>query len=334
MLKNAQQEVLLPSLKIILTQLLTMSEKYAGTTMLAKTHGQPAVPTTVGKELLVFAQRLHLEIQLLNQHTFAAKMTGAVGNFNAHVAAFPDHDWPKLSESFITSLGLASSPVSTQIVPAETYTQFFDTLSRINLILIDLNQDIWRYISDRVFLQKVDKNQVGSSTMPQKVKPIDFENSEGNLALANALLGFFTQKLPISRLQRDLSDSTVKRNFGVAFGHCLLAYASLSKGLKKIYPNTTQLAEGLDQHWEVVAEGIQVVLKTHGVDDAYEQLKSFSKGSQLTKQDLQIFIDTLAIESDVKNKLLAITPQSYTGLAEKIVLKNVKSIKSMYKDSK
>lgn len=319
MLQAAKKEVLIPTLKEVMAELVSMAERYASVPMLARTHGQPAVPTTMGKELLVFAARLYEALIQLDSLPIKGKLTGAVGNFNAHNSAFPNHNWVKLSSKFIQSLGLEPQLITTQIIPAETYTQFFSVLQQINLILLDLSQDFWRYISDGIFVQTLTKDEVGSSTMPQKINPIDFENCEGNLGLANALFTFFIQKLPISRLQRDLSDSTVKRNFGVAIGYSLVAYRSVIKGLKKLSLNTTKLEEELDNHWEVVTEGIQIILKRHGVADAYEQLKAFSRGNHLTKTELNSFIQNLTIAESLKKELLALTPFTYTGYAERLV---------------
>ena len=263
-----------------------------------------------------------------------AKMTGAVGNFNAHMVAFPDADWMELEEEFLVGLGVVPSLVSTQIVSAESYSRFFASVQRANLILLDLNQDIWRYISDGILIQKREEGQVGSSTMPQKVNPIDFENSEGNLGLANALLSFFIQKLPISRLQRDLSDSTVKRNFGVAFGYCQLAYLSLQKGLGKLTVNEAKLSEELDGHWEVLAEALQVSLRMNGDHEGYEKLKDFSQGKQLTKKDVAEFIQSLELADEDKKKLLELSPQTYLGLAPELARQVVTRINQYLQGAK
>lgn len=331
MLQIAKDAVITPALITLLTKIAEMAEQLSDAAMLAKTHGQSAVPTTMGKELVVFAQRFYEELTILDSINIQGKLTGAVGNYNAHKAALDMHDWPALSSAFIRSLGLAPQTATTQIVSAESYTRFFSSLLRINLILIDLNQDIWRYISDGVFLQKQKKEEVGSSTMPQKVNPIDFENSEGNLGLANALLQFFITKLPISRLQRDLSDSTVKRNFGAALGYCVLAYNSTLKGLQKLSFNSTKTQADLDDHWEIVAEGVQVVLKHHGVEDAYEQLKEFCRGSQLCRTDFEEFISKSDFPPHVSEQLLNITPFSYSGYASDLTKAHITSITSYLK---
>lgn len=333
LLQESKKKVVLPTLKNVLRQIVLLSEKFSNTPFLAKTHGQPAVPTTVGKELFVFAERLFEELQILEQQTIAGKLAGAVGNLNAHAISFPKIDWLNISARFVQSLGLESKSVSTQIISAETYTRFFGTLQRINLILLDFNQDMWRYISDGVFLQQQNKTEVGSSTMPQKINPIDFENSEGNLGLANALLTFFIQKLPISRLQRDLSDSTVKRNFGTALGYSILAYTSLEKGLKKIELNKEKNNQELNGHWEVVTEGLQTVLRSEGHKDAYEQLKDFSRGNQLNQKNVTEFIESLSVSTEVKKRLKAITPQTYTGYAHRIVIENSPRINLYLKES-
>ena len=316
--KATTEKVLLPELKAVLKRMTEMITEYAELPMLGRTHGQPAVPTTVGKELSVFAIRLLTELQILENLPIEAKMTGAVGNFNAHQIAFPGQDWQKLSDEFITSLGLTPHLVTTQILPIEGYSRIFASLQRINSIFIDLDQDIWRYISDSYFTQKLEKGQVGSSTMPQKINPIDFENSEGNLGLANALFQHFIQKLPISRLQRDLSDSTVKRSWGSAVGYSVLGYRSLLKGLKKISPNKEKLSQELEEHWEVLAEAMQVVLRTNGDDKGYEKLQKLTQGKHVTKAGLQEFITSLSLDEKTKKRLLTLTPASYIGIANTV----------------
>lgn len=326
MIQDCQRQVLLPSLCELLRQLSELAESTAETPMLAKTHGQVAVPTTVGKELAVFAIRLLTELEELEGIQIEAKLTGAVGNFNAHVVAFPKQDWLALSDQFVRSFNLKPSLDTTQILPTESYSRLFSSLVRINSILLDLNQDIWRYISDHVFGQKVADGQVGSSTMPQKVNPIDFENSEGNLGLANSLLMFFIQKLPISRLQRDLSDSTVKRSIGTAFGYCHLAYTSLHKGLLKITVNEQKLTADLESHWEVLAEAFQVILRIEGDEAGYEKLKTFTQGKQMTKADITAFVESLSISAAGKQKLLELAPHTYLGLAPQITHRAVQRI--------
>ncbi len=326
MLCEARKEILVPRLREILTMISKMVQTYARIPMLARTHGQVAVPTTVGKEMAVFAQRLLTELLQLEKIKIEGKLNGAVGNFNAHHLVWPKANWLKLSSQFVTSLGLQPNSVTTQILPTESYSQIFGSLIRINGILLDLSQDLWRYISDDYFVQKAEADQVGSSTMPHKINPIDFENSEGNLGLANALLTHFILKLPISRLQRDLSDSTVKRNFGIAFGYCILAYKSLAKGLTKLSVNENKLRSNLADHWQVVAEAYQVILRVNGDAQGYQKLQKLTQGKQISKENLHDFIQTLTTNSKVKNQLLAITPLNYLGLAEKIskqVHKNV-----------
>ncbi|MBW7955402.1 adenylosuccinate lyase [Patescibacteria group bacterium] len=318
MVKESVQEVLVPALHTLLSKLSLLAEEHFQTPMLARTHGQAAVPTTVGKEVVVFASRLLDEVKVLRTLPIEAKLTGAVGNFNAHVVAFPEHNWTELSADFVSSFDLVPNLFTTQVLPAESYNRVFAVLQRINGILLDCSQDFWRYISDGVFIQKKEKGQVGSSTMPQKVNPIEFENAEGNLGLANALLIFFVQKLSVSRLQRDLSDSTVKRSIGSAFGYCLLAYNSLAKGLGKISVNQEKLINELDTHWEVLAEAVQVVLRQSGQPDGYEKLKSFSQGKQLTQPEWQRFVESLEIPSSIKKQLHRLTPQNYIGVAPQL----------------
>jgi len=326
MLSEVLEQVLIPIIQKLVFTLNDMAFANKDVVMLARTHGQPAVPTTFGKELMVFAMRLHEQLLPLSNFVFEAKMTGAVGNFNAHVAAFPREDWKKLSSTFIASFGLRPNLFTTQILPAESYVEFFQILGRINMILLDFTQDMWRYISDEYVLQKMEEHQVGSSTMPQKINPIEFENCEGNLGLANALLQLFANKLPISRLQRDLSDSTVKRNIGPALGYCVLAYTSCLRGLNKITPNTPKMLQDLEQHWEIIAEGVQTILRATGDEQAYEKLKTFSQGKKLTKEDFITFIFSLKIHSQIKKKLLQLSPATYVGIASKLVTEGYKKI--------
>lgn len=318
LLKQAKEEVVFPTLKSLLRSVSDFIGDYRMTPMLARTHGQPAVPTTVGKEFAVFGQRLLTELEILYSEEIEGKLTGAVGNLNAHAVTFTNESMLSLSEEFVVSLGLKPNLVTTQILPAESYTRMFSSLVRINAILLDLSQDCWRYISDGYFVQKTASGQVGSSTMPQKVNPIDFENSEGNLGLANALLVYFIQKLPVSRLQRDLSDSTVKRNFGTALGYCLLAYQSLQRGLANIAVKQDGLEVMLLDHWEVLAEAYQVVLRRHGVSDGYEQLKNLTQGKQLSDEAARSWIGGLSVDRKVKQELAAITPLTYLGSALEI----------------
>lgn len=331
MLKEARDQYVLPKLNQVLKELARLAVELKDATFLARTHGQVAVPTTMGKELMVFALRLCEELQILSKLAIDAKLSGAVGNFSAQLAAFPEANWPKLSQKFITSLGLKPALISTQIVSAESYSRLFSSLLHSNLILLDLDQDIWRYISDGLFAQQKAKGQVGSSTMPHKVNPIDFENSEGNLGLANSLLSFFVNKLPISRLQRDLSDSTVKRNFGTALGYACLGYDSLLKGLGKIKFNLNTAQQELNEHWEVIGEAFQVILRVNGDEQGYEKLKDFSQGKKITATEINDFIDTLSVSAKVKKQLRAITPNTYTGLAAKLVDQSLVIINSYLK---
>jgi adenylosuccinate lyase len=319
MLKESIDEVIVSQLREVLSQLTTLAVTTKDAVLLARTHGQPAIPTTMGKEIMVFAVRLFEELQLLTSLPIEAKLSGAVGTFAAQTTAFPKADWESLSQRFITQLGLTPATLTTQIVSAEAYSRIFASIARINSILLDLDQDIWRYISDGYFVQQKSKNQVGSSTMPHKVNPIDFENSEGNLGLSNALLNFFIQKLPISRLQRDLSDSTVKRSIGSALGYAYLGYSSLLKGLGKITLEPRRLQEELKAHSEVVTEGFQVLLRAHGEQRGYEKLQAFSQGKKITTKNITEFIDSLDVSQTLKDELRAITPQTYIGLASKLV---------------
>ena len=303
------------------TEALTgLARAWKDVPMLARTHGQTASPTTVGKELAVFVARLRRQSDALAACRPLGKMNGAVGNFNAHLAAYPDVDWPALSRRLIEGeLGLTQNRFTTQIEPHDYMAEMFDALARWNRVLIDADRDIWSYISLGYFAQKTVAGEVGSSTMPHKVNPIDFENSEGNLGLANALLHHLSEKLPISRLQRDLTDSTVLRNVGVAFGHSLLAYASTLKGLGKLKLNEARLAADLDEAWEVLAEPIQTLLRKARVEDAYEQLKAATRGKAVTREALRAFVEGLTIGDEDKRRLLALTPRTYTGNAASLV---------------
>ncbi len=306
---------------------------HAATPMLARTHGQPASPTTFGKEMAVFLARLHRQVDQLKTRTILVKFGGATGNFNAHVVAVPAVNWPKFAQEFIERFNaegkeqkhyvrLELNPITTQIEPHDTYAEMFDTMRRINTIIIDLSQDMWRYISDGWITQKPKEGEVGSSAMPHKVNPIDFENAEGNLGIANALFNHFSNKLPISRLQRDLSDSTVERAFGTAFAHTIIAYKSLVKGLGKIQINEEAMLEALRAHPEVLAEAIQTVLRANGAEMPYEKLKELTRGKQVTYQDLQTFIDGLDVSDEIKRRLKDLRPETYIGLADRITIKN------------
>ena len=326
-LSEATARVLMPKLQEVSHELELLAKRYKNLPMLARTHGQPASPTTFGKEMNVFTQRLERGLDHLLGQKIMVKLNGASGNYNAHVVTFPEFDWLKFSKKFITGLNkelifkLELNPLTTQIEPHDSYIELFDRFKRFNNILIDFNQDMWRYISDNWITQKTKTGEVGSSTMPYKINPIDFENSEGNLGLANALFEFFARKLPISRLQRDLSDSTVERAFGTAFGHSYLAYISLLKGLSKISVNEIKIKEDLNNHPEVVTEAIQTILRREGIAMPYEKLKDLTRGKQVTLEDIHKFIKTLEITDKVKTELLAIIPENYTGLASKLASK-------------
>jgi adenylosuccinate lyase len=316
MLMHSRDQVMLPALDKIITTLVQTAHQLSGTGMLARTHGQPATPTTVGKELGNFAYRLTRARERLVNVVILGKINGAVGNYNAHLAAYPNFDWEQLARAFVEKLGLTFNPYTTQIEPHDAVAELFDAYARINTILLDLDRDIWGYIALAYFKQKIREGEVGSSTMPHKVNPIDFENSEGNLGIANALLRHLSEKLPISRWQRDLTDSTVLRNMGVALGHALLAYDSCSKGLSKLEINTERLAEDLENAWEVLAEPIQTVMRRYGISDSYEQLKELTRGkSGITEHALHEFIDRLALPETEKTRLREMTPHNYLGKA-------------------
>jgi len=317
-LRTARDDHVLPLLRSLVAKLRSIAKTTAGTAMLSRTHGQPASPTTMGKEVANVAWRLERQLRALESVEILAKMNGAVGNFNAHVAAYPDIDWRALSRDFVASLGLQINPFTTQIEPHDWMAEYFDALARINTVLVDAARDIWGYISVGYFRQRQVADEVGSSTMPHKVNPIDFENAEGNLGVANALLRHFSEKLPVSRWQRDLSDSTVLRNVGVALGHALLAYQSLSKGLGKLDPDPHRMTADLDANWEILGEAIQTVLRRYGHADAYEQLKKLTRGRQLRPDDLRAFVSGLDIPKDAKDRLNSLTPATYTGLAEQL----------------
>lgn len=323
MVKEAMEKIVLPALKNIMSKLYEIAEDTKGIPMLARTHGQAASPTTVGKEIFVFVNRLHHQIQLLNSIPHSAKFGGATGNFNAHTIAYPEIDWETFGNKFVENiLGLKRNQVTTQIEPYDDFAALCQGLTRINTILIDFCRDIWTYVSLDYFKQKVKEGEVGSSAMPHKVNPIDFENAEGNLGIANALLNHFAEKLPISRLQRDLTDSTVLRNVGVPFGHMLIAFKSLEKGLGKLTINQEKIEKDLIQNWAVVAEAIQTVLRREGIEDAYERLKDLTRGADgINQQSINSFIDSLEVSDEVKSTLRSITPMNYTGNASTQVRK-------------
>jgi adenylosuccinate lyase len=316
MLKQARDKVLLPRLDHLISTLTELATRHAEQPMLARTHGQPASPTTLGKEMANFVYRLKRARRQMADTSILGKINGAVGNYNAHLAAYPDVDWPAFAQSFVEELGLDWNPYTTQIEPHDYIAELLDAAARFNTILIDFNRDLWGYISLGYFKQKVVKGEVGSSTMPHKVNPIDFENSEGNLGVANALFRHFAEKLPVSRFQRDLTDSTVLRNLGVACGYMLLAIEACLKGTGKLEIDAERMQYDLDRNWEVLAEAVQTVMRRHGIEQAYEKLKELTRGKGgLTRESMQGFIRQLEIPDDAKKRLLALTPDRYTGNA-------------------
>jgi len=315
MLRRARATLLSPRLEALGARLDALAHAHAEAGMLARTHGQTATPTTVGKELANFAARLERQRLGVERVEILGKMNGAVGNFNAHFAALPLIDWPAFSARFIASLGLAPNAYTTQIEPHDWIAEYCHALARANTVLVDFARDMWSYISLGYFRQRLIAGEVGSSTMPHKVNPIDFENAEGNLGLANALLAHFAEKLPVSRLQRDLSDSTVMRNLGVALGHAVLAYQALEAGLEKIELDEARLAADLRDAWEVLAEAVQTVMRAHGIPDGYERLKSFSRGRPVDEPAMREFIGSLPLPAEEKARLLALEPRSYLGIA-------------------
>ena len=323
-LRTALQSTILPALDEVKDVLLALAQEHAATPMLARTHGQPASPTSFGKEMRVFESRLARQMEQLRSRSILVKFGGATGNYNAHMVAAPETDWRAFAKKFVDGLNVGYdirielNEVTTQIEPHDTYAEMFDNLRRINTILLDLSQAMRRYISDGWVGQKTKEGEVGSSAMPHKVNPIDFENAEGNFGVANALFTHFSQKLPVSRLQRDLSDSTVERVFGTAFAHSLIGYRSLLKGLGKIDVNAGAMLEALQTHPEVIAEAIQTVLRREGVEVPYERLKELTRGRKVTLEDFASFIDSLDIGADVKKRLKALRPENYIGLAAEI----------------
>ena len=314
MLKAGREE-LLQQLRQTIGTMTTLATDYAEIPMLSRTHGQTASPTTVGKEIANVIARLQRQLQQIEKVELLGKINGAVGNYNAHLSAYPDVDWQANAEQFVASLGLSWNPYTTQIEPHDYIAELFDAIARFNTIMIDFNRDIWGYISMGYFKQKTIAGEVGSSTMPHKVNPIDFENSEGNLGLANAVFQHLASKLPISRWQRDLTDSTVLRNMGVGFGYCAIAYASVLKGMSKLEINTQRLAEDLDNSWEVLAEPIQTIMRRYGVDEPYEKLKALTRGQTITAEILSEFVATLEIPEEAKSAIRQMTPANYIGNA-------------------
>jgi len=318
-LRDSRDNVILPTLGKIIAQLTDFARRYKSTPMLARTHGLPAVPTTFGKEMVIFLARLAKQREKLASHTFESKWNGAVGNYNAMTVALPDVDWPAFSENFLRGFGLEPAQANTQLIPFENWLEYFQILQLTNGILLDLCQDMWRYISDNYLKLRVVTGEVGSSTMPQKVNPIDFENAEGNLGLANAFFEQYIRKLPVSRLQRDLSDSTVRRSFGTALGHTLVAWTSISRGLERVEANEAGMRSNLEAHWEMVAEGAQTILRAADIPSAYEQLKSLTRGKEITRESYQAWVEALDVNENIKSKLRSLSPLTYIGLAEEIV---------------
>lgn len=315
MLREGRNQVIVPLLDELIDALRQLAHEYVAIPMLSHTHGQPASPTTVGKELANVVYRLQRQRQQIADVPLLGKINGAVGNYNAHLSAYPELDWPGLAQSFVESLGLTWNPYTIQIEPHDYIAELFDALARFNTVLIDFNRDIWSYISMGFFKQKTVAGEVGSSTMPHKVNPIDFENSEGNLGLANAIFAHLAQKLPISRLQRDLTDSTVLRNLGVGLAHSVIAYQSSLRGISKLEVDQVRLAAVLDDNWEVLAEPIQTVMRRYGIEKPYEKLKELTRGQRVNAETLQTFIESLEIPQAEKQRLIEMTPATYIGNA-------------------
>ncbi|MBO6069873.1 MAG: adenylosuccinate lyase [Succinivibrionaceae bacterium] len=320
MLLNGRDQVLLPALRQIIEAVKELAHRYRDLPMLSRTHGQPATPTTLGKEMANVCYRLYRQYEQIRDVKILGKINGAVGNYNAHMVAYPNVDWRKFSEEFVTSLGLQWNPYTTQIEPHDYVAELFNAIARFNTILMDFDRDIWGYISIGHFKQKTIAGEIGSSTMPHKVNPIDFENSEGNIGIANALFAHLGQKLPVSRWQRDLTDSTVLRNIGVAFGYSMIAYQSSLKGISKLEANPDNLAEDLDHNWEVLAEPFQTVMRKYAVEKPYEKLKALTRGRRVNAQIMQDFIDTIEIPEDAKAELRKLTPATYIGRAVQFVV--------------
>lgn len=319
MLVESRSKIMLPAVDALIDTLTQIAHRDANLPMLSRTHGQPATPSTLGKEMANFVQRLRRQRERIAKVLLPAKMNGAVGNYNAHLAAYPDTDWETFCRQFVESLGLSFNSYTTQIEPHDGIAELFDAYAGLNSVLTDVDRDIWGYISLGYFKQRVNEGEVGSSTMPHKINPIDFENSEGNIGLANAMLHHLASKLPVSRWQRDLTDSTVLRNMGVALGYALLAYDACLRGLGKLEPDPIRLEADLNTCWDVLAEPIQTVMKRFGIDDAYEQLKMLTRGKGgINKESLHAFIRTLEIPAGEKDRLLAMTPAGYTGKAAKL----------------
>lgn len=321
MLKTARDEIIVPEWQLLIEAITQLAKKYQTIPLLSRTHGQPASPSTVGKEMANVVYRLRRQYQQLQQTEILGKINGAVGNYNAHLSAYPTIDWHKLSQEFVESLGITWNPYTTQIEPHDYIAEFFDAVARFNTIIIDFDRDLWGYIALNHFKQHTIAEEIGSSTMPHKVNPIDFENSEGNLGVANAIMAHLSAKLPISRWQRDLTDSTVLRNLGVGLGYCLIAYASTRKGLSKLEVNEAHLQDELDKNWEILAEPIQTVMRRYGIEKPYEKLKELTRGKRVNEQTLLEFIDELDIPQNEKSRLQQLTPTTYIGAAIELVEK-------------
>jgi len=315
MLREARDTVMLQLIDELVNALTSLAKELAGQPMLAHTHGQPASPTTVGKEIANVIYRLQRQIKQIKSVPLLGKLNGAVGNYNAHLSAYPNLDWALISKNFIESLGLEQNPYTIQIEPHDYMAELFDAFSRFNNIVMDFDRDIWTYISMGFFKQKTIAGEVGSSTMPHKVNPIDFENSEGNIGVANAIFSHLSAKLPVSRMQRDLTDSTVLRNLGVGFAHCIIAYQSTLRGISKLQVNSDALHNTLNTNWEVLAEPIQTVMRRYGIEKPYEKLKELTRGQRVTEQDFKDFISKLEIPPEAKEQLILLTPMSYIGNA-------------------
>ena len=319
MLQTARQDVVLPYWLKIVDSIKALALQYRDIPLLSRTHGQPATPSTVGKELANVAYRMDRQVKQLQQVEILGKINGAVGNYNAHIVAYPEVDWHQFSEEFVTSLGINWNPYTTQIEPHDYIAELFDCVARFNTILIDFDRDIWGYIALNHFKQKTIAGEIGSSTMPHKVNPIDFENSEGNLGLANAVLGHLASKLPVSRWQRDLTDSTVLRNLGVGLGYALIAYQATMKGISKLEVNEANLVGELVRNWEVLAEPIQTVMRRYGIEKPYEKLKELTRGKRVDAEGMKVFIDSLELPEEEKVRLKAMTPANYIGRAATMV---------------
>jgi adenylosuccinate lyase len=315
MLKSGRDQILLPMLIEVLDMITSLAHQYAAIPMMSRTHGQPASPTTLGKEFANVVHRMRRQLKQIEAVEMLAKFNGAVGNYNAHLSAYPDSDWPSISQQFIESMGLTWNPYTTQIESHDYIAELFDALARLNTIMIDFSRDCWSYISIGYFKQRTVAGEVGSSTMPHKVNPIDFENAEGNLGIANAMLTHMAQKLPISRWQRDLTDSTVLRNLGTGIGHVLIALDSLKRGIGKLEVNTAAIAADLENNWEVLAEPIQTVMRRYGVEQPYEKLKALTRGRKIDAQAVREFVEALEIPAAAKQELIKLTPASYIGNA-------------------